>query len=156
VERELRAPRSSGSAGDQPYLGFLTGWFMVVAYILGRSPRSFARAIDSRRVWLRQYQSLGVGRHQQHRRRHLLVIAVVGIASPRVPGHRLDQYLILIRLSIWGLIAVINHHPGTFPITSGWFSPTGIGGKGSAVVKLPYRHVRLYGAGTAPCTSMRK
>jgi amino acid transporter len=30
-------------------------------------------------------------------------------------------------------VAVINHHPGTFPITKGWFSLSGIDGRGSAV-----------------------
>jgi amino acid transporter len=31
---------------------------------------------------------------------------------------------------------VLTHHPGTFPITKGWFSLTGIGGKGSLVAGL--------------------
>src|SRR2546421_206266 len=55
----------------------------------------------------------------------MLVIAVVGIritARTQV-GIALVEYLILIGISIWGLVAVLNHHPGTFPITKGWFSP---------------------------------
>ena len=31
---------------------------------------------------------------------------------------------------------VLSHHPGTFPITRGWFSLTGIGGKGSLAAGL--------------------
>jgi amino acid transporter len=45
----------------------------------------------------------------------------------------LVEYLILIGLSIWGLVAVLGHHPGTFPMTRGWWSLSGIDGKGSAV-----------------------
>jgi amino acid transporter len=65
----------------------------------------------------------------------LLVIAVVGIritARTQV-GMALVEYLILIGLAIWGLVAVLGHHPGTFPLTRGWLSLSGIGGKGSAV-----------------------
>jgi amino acid transporter len=45
----------------------------------------------------------------------------------------LVEYLILIGLAIAGLFAVLAHHHGTYPITRGWFSLSGIGGKGSAV-----------------------
>jgi amino acid transporter len=45
----------------------------------------------------------------------------------------LVEYVILIGLSIWGLIAVLNHHPGTYPITRDWFSFSGVDGKGSAL-----------------------
>jgi len=32
---------------------------------------------------------------------------------------------------VWGLILVLRHAPGTFPVTSGWLGVTGIGGRGS-------------------------
>jgi amino acid transporter len=35
-----------------------------------------------------------------------------------------------------GLIAVLHHHPGTFPITKSWFSISGIGGRGSLSLGL--------------------
>jgi amino acid transporter len=41
--------------------------------------------------------------------------------------------LILIGLAIAGLFFVLGHHHGSFPITRGWFSLSGIDGKGSAV-----------------------
>src|SRR5262249_23815441 len=119
-----------------PYLGFLTGWFMVVAYIIGTGAEIlllgpsilavFCSASTNPLAWVALGSALGA---------FLRVFAVVRIriaARTRV-GIALIEYLILIGLSIWGLLVVINHHPGTFPITSGWFSPTGIGGKGSAV-----------------------
>jgi amino acid transporter len=65
----------------------------------------------------------------------MLVVAIIGIrftAQTQV-GLALVEYLILIGLAIAGLLAVLGHHPGTFPITSGWFSLNGIDGKGNAV-----------------------
>jgi amino acid transporter len=43
------------------------------------------------------------------------------------------EYAILVGVSVWGLVAVLSHHVGTFHITSGWFSLSGIGGKGDIV-----------------------
>jgi amino acid transporter len=39
--------------------------------------------------------------------------------------------VILVGFAIAGLILVLGHHHGTFPITKGWFSVSGIGGHGS-------------------------
>jgi amino acid transporter len=41
------------------------------------------------------------------------------------------EYTILIGIAAAGLAAVLHHHHGTFPITRGWFSLSGIGGHGS-------------------------
>ena len=63
----------------------------------------------------------------------MLVIAVVGIritARTQV-GMALVEYLILVGLAIAGLMFVLSHHPGTVAITNGWFSLSGIGGKGA-------------------------
>src|ERR1700749_2519395 len=65
----------------------------------------------------------------------LLAIAVAGIrltARTQV-GIAIGEYTILLGFAIFGLISVLNHKHGTFPITSGWFSLHGIGGKGSPV-----------------------
>jgi amino acid transporter len=43
----------------------------------------------------------------------------------------LIEYVILVGFAITGLVLVLSHHHGTFPITSGWFKVSGIGGKGS-------------------------
>jgi amino acid transporter len=119
-----------------PYLGFLTGWLMVAAYIIGTvaeilllGPSVLAVfGSGSTNKWAFIAIGTGVGVV-------MLVIAVVGIritARTQV-GMAAVEYLILVGLAIWGLVAVLSHHPGTFPITKGWFSLTGIGGKGSAV-----------------------
>jgi amino acid transporter len=63
----------------------------------------------------------------------MLVIAIVGIrltARTQV-SMALVEYTILLGFAIVGLVAVISHRHGTFPITKGWFSLSGIGGKGS-------------------------
>ena len=119
-----------------PYLGFLTGWFMVVAYIIGTVAEIlllgpsvlavFGSTSTSTWAWIGIGTAVGVV---------MLVIAIVGIritARAQV-GMALIEYLILIGLSIAGLIFVLTHHAGTLPITRGWFSVSGIDGKGSAV-----------------------
>jgi amino acid transporter len=65
----------------------------------------------------------------------MLIVAVIGIkitARTQV-GMAAVEYAILIGFAIAGLVAVLSHHHGTLPVTSGWFSLTGIDGKGSVV-----------------------
>jgi amino acid transporter len=119
-----------------PYLGFLTGWLMIAAYIiatvsgvevLGPSVISvFSSSSGSK--WSDIAIATGVVLV-------MLVIAVVGIkitARTQV-GMAIIEYAILIGFGAWGLVAVLGHHAGTFPITRGWFSLTGIHGQGSLV-----------------------
>jgi amino acid transporter len=119
-----------------PYLGFLTGWLMVVAYIIGTVAEIlllgpsvlavFGNSSTDPWAWIAIGTIVGVV---------MLVISIVGIritARAQV-GMALVEYLILIGLAIAGLFAVLAHHHGTYPITRGWFSLSGIGGKGSAV-----------------------
>jgi amino acid transporter len=118
-----------------PYLGFLTGWLMIAAYIigtvaevllLGPSVLAVFGASTSTAANVTIGVAVGV---------IMLIIAVVGIritARTQV-GMAAVEYLILIGLAIAGLAFVLSHHPGTVAISAGWFSPNGIGGKGSAV-----------------------
>jgi len=119
-----------------PYLGFLTGWLMIVAYIIGTVAEIlllgpsvlavFGSTSTDTWAWIAIGSAVGVV---------MLIIAVVGIKiTARVQvSMALVEYLILVGMAIWGLVAVLNHHPGTFPITKGWFSLSGIDGKGDAV-----------------------
>jgi amino acid transporter len=117
-----------------PYLGFIVGWLMIMGGIIGTvsttvvlGPSVLAvfgstssaippnMAIDTAVV-------LG-----------MLVIAVIGIritARTQV-GMGLVEYTILLGFAVVGLVAVIGHHHGTFPISRGWLSLSGIGGRGS-------------------------
>src|SRR5260370_20515557 len=68
----------------------------------------------------------------------MLVIAVVGsrITARTQVGMAVVEYAILIGFAVVGLVAVLRHHHGTFPVSRGWFSLSGIGGHGSAVAGL--------------------
>jgi amino acid transporter len=117
-----------------PYLGFMTGWLMIAAYITGAvsgvevlGPSVLAVfGVTAGNNWA--YIGIAVGVTLI-----MLVIAVAGIrltARTQV-GMAAVEYAILIGLAIAGLVLVLGHHHGTFPITRDWFSLTGIGGHGS-------------------------
>src|SRR6204780_2864874 len=63
----------------------------------------------------------------------MVVIAIVGIRiTARIQvGLGLIEYVILVGFAITGLVLVLSHHHGTFPIPKGGFTVSGIGGKGS-------------------------
>src|SRR6267154_698885 len=114
-----------------PYLGFLTGWLMIAAYIIGTvaevlllGPSVLAVfGSTSTNTWA--YVGIGVAVGLI-----MLVIAVVGIKiTARVQvSMALVEYLILIGLAIAGLVWVLGHHPGSVPVTKGWFSLSGVNG----------------------------
>ena len=119
-----------------PYLGYLTGWLMVVAYIIGTVAEIlllgpsvlavFGSTSTSNWAWIAIGTVVGVV---------MLTVAIAGIrftARTQV-GMAVVEYAILIGFAIWGLVAVLSHHHGTFGVTHGWFSLSGIDGKGSAV-----------------------
>ncbi len=116
-----------------PYLGFMTGWLMVTGYIIGAvagvevlGPSVLAIFNSSGGAWSDIVIATGLSLV-------MLVITIVGIritARTQV-GMAAIEYTILIGIAIWGLVAVLQHHPGTFPITKQWFTLSGIGGKGS-------------------------
>ena len=117
-----------------PYLGFITGWLMIAGSLFGAiagvvvlAPSVLAIFGDSAlSTWPNIFISSAVIVV-------LLVIAVVGIrltARTQV-GMGLVEYLILIGFSVAGLVVVLGHHHGTFPITRQWLNLSGIGGKGS-------------------------
>src|ERR1039457_4822486 len=119
-----------------PYLGFLTGWLMIAAYIIGTVAEvlllgpSVLAVFGSSSTSTWQYIAIGAAVGII-----MLIIAVVGIkitARAQVTMAAVE-YLILIGLAIAGLVFVLSHHPGTVPITRGWLSVSGINGKGSAV-----------------------
>jgi amino acid transporter len=119
-----------------PYLGFLTGWLMIAGYVVGTlsgvevlGPSVLAVFGDSAtNTWANVGIATAVGLV-------MLVIAVVGI---RITARTqvvmaIVEYAILVGISVWGLVAVLSHHAGTYHVTSGWFSVSGIGGKGDVV-----------------------
>ena len=111
-----------------PYLGFLTGWLMVAAYIIGTVAEVLLLGSSSTNTTA--YVLIGVIMVLI-----MLVIAVVGIRiTARVQvSMAAVEYLILIGLAIAGLIYVAAGHRGVVHFSTAWLSPSGIGGKGSAV-----------------------
>jgi amino acid transporter len=119
-----------------PYLGFLTGWLMIAGYVLGTLSgvevlgpsvlAVFGASSDS--TWANVGIATAVGVI-------MTLIAVVGIritARAQVIMAAVE-YTILVGMSIWGLVYVLSHHPGTVHVTSGWFSLSGVGGKGDVI-----------------------
>src|ERR1039457_2827321 len=117
-----------------PYLGFMTGWLMIAASLIAAvsgvvvlAPSVLAIAgVNAVSTWPNIFISTAV----------IVVLLVIAVAGIRLTARTqvamgLIEYVILIGFSIWGLLAVLHHHAGTFPITKGWFSLSGLGGKGS-------------------------
>jgi len=119
-----------------PYLGFLTGWLMIAGFavgtlsgveVLGPSVLAVFGA-SATNTWANVGIATGVTLM-------MLVIAVIGIritARTQV-AMAVVEYTILVGMSIWGLCYVLGHHAHSYPVTSGWFSLSGIGGKGDVV-----------------------
>jgi amino acid transporter len=131
-----------------PYLGFLTGWLMIAAYIIGTVAEIlllgpsvlavFGSTSTNTWAWIGIGTAVGVV---------MLVIAVVGIritARTQV-SMAVVEYVILIGFAVAGLIAVLGHHSGTFPITKGWFNVSGIAGRGGSAVAGFLVAVFIYG-----------
>ena len=117
-----------------PYLGFMTGWLMIAASLIAAvsgvvvlAPSVLAIAgVNAVSTWPNIFISTAV----------IVVLLVIAVAGIRLTARTqvamgLIEYAILVGFSVWGLVVVLGHHPGTFPITKGWFSLSGIGGKGS-------------------------
>ena len=114
-----------------PYLGFITGWLMIVTYIVGTVAGTIAlgpsilavTGAASADTWVSIVIGIAVILV-------MLVLAVIGIRiSARAQvGMAVIEYLILLGIAVAGLVLVLSHHPGTYPITSGWFSISGVGG----------------------------
>jgi amino acid transporter len=117
-----------------PYVGFLVGWLMIMAGIIGTISTTVVLGPSVLAVFgstttaippnLAIDTAVILG---------MLVIAIIGIritARTQV-GMALIEYTILIGFAVVGLIAVIGHRHGTFHVTKDWFSLSGIGGHGS-------------------------
>jgi amino acid transporter len=117
-----------------PYIGFIVGWLMIMGGIIGTVSTTVVLGPSVLAVFGSSSSAIPpnlaidtaviLG---------MLVIAIIGIritARTQV-GMGLVEYAILIGFGIFGLVAVLSHRHGTFPISKGWFSLSGIGGRGS-------------------------
>jgi amino acid transporter len=117
-----------------PYLGFIVGWLMLAGCLIGTisvvvvlSPAVLAIfGASATSTWPNILISTVVTIA-------MLAVAVVGIritARTQV-GLAVIEYAVLLGISVWGLFYVLGHHHGSFPITKGWLSLSGINGRGS-------------------------
>src|SRR5713226_4633636 len=113
-----------------PYLGFMTGWLMLAGYVVGTisvvvvlAPAVLAVfAATATTAW----PNIGISTAL------IIVMLAIAVAGIRITARTqvamaVVEYTVLVGVSIWGLVFVLSHHAGTFPITSGWFSLSGIG-----------------------------
>ena len=117
-----------------PYLGFLTGWLMIMGGIIGTVSTTVVLGPSVLAVF--GSASTAIAPNLVIDTVVVVVMLVIAIVGIRITartqvGMGIVEYAILIGFAIVGLIAVISHRHGTFPISSGWFSVSGINGKGS-------------------------
>jgi amino acid transporter len=125
-----------------PYLGFMTGWLMITGYVIGAvagveviGPSVLAVFTSSASGSGSTWADIGIATGLSA---VMLVIAVAGIkvtARTQVTMAAVE-YMILIGFAVAGLALVLGHHPGTVPVTAGWFTLTGAGGHGSLAAGL--------------------
>jgi amino acid transporter len=122
-----------------PYLGFLVGWMMLAGCLVGTisvvvvlSPAVLAVfGASATSTWPNIFISTAVIII-------MLIIAVVGIkltARTQV-AIAVIEYVILLGFATVAFIWVVGHHHGTYPITKGWLSLSGINGKGDLAAGL--------------------
>jgi amino acid transporter len=122
-----------------PYLGFIVGWMMLAGCLTGTisvvvvlSPAVLAVfGASAASAWPNILLSTGV----------IVVMATIAVIGIRLTartqvGMAVIEYAILIGFSIWALLHVLGHHHGTYPITKGWLSLSGINGKGNLAAGL--------------------
>jgi amino acid transporter len=117
-----------------PYLGFIVGWLMLAGCLAGTisvvvvlSPAVLAVfGASAVSTWPNILISTAV----------ILVMATIAVVGIRITAKTqvvmaAIEYAILIAFAVWALVFVLQHHAGTYPITRGWLSLSGINGKGN-------------------------
>lgn len=122
-----------------PYLGFLTGWLILAANLVGNVAAVVVLAPSVLAIFgdkaTSRWPNIAIATVA------MVVIIAVVVAGIR-PTARVQvamaavEYVILIGFAIAGFVAVLGHHSGTYPITGSWFTLHGIGGKGNLAAGL--------------------
>jgi amino acid transporter len=122
-----------------PLLGFLTGWLMIAAYVTGAV--SGVEVLGPSVLAVAGASTAGTGADIAIATAVTLIMLVIAVVGIRITARTqvtmaVAEYAILIGFAVAGLLAVLHHHPGTFGVSVGWLSPTGIGGRGSITAGL--------------------
>jgi amino acid transporter len=116
-----------------PYLGWLTGWVMIAAYVtgavsgvevIGPSVLAVTGRTGGAPADLAIATVITVA---------MLLIAIAGIrltARTQV-AMAAAEYAILAAFAVAGLVLVLRHAPGIYPVTTGWLTLSGVGGRAS-------------------------
>jgi len=117
-----------------PYLGFLTGWLMIMGSVIGTA--STAVVLGPSVLAVFGSRSAAIPPNLVIDTTVILGMLVIAVAGIRITARTqvslaVVEYGILIGFAIAGLVAVLSHRPGTFPVTGDWLSLSGIGGRGS-------------------------
>jgi amino acid transporter len=117
-----------------PYLGWLTGWLMIMANLIGNVAAVTVLAPSVLAV---------AGQNQNARWPNIIIDTVIGVLmiGVAVVGIKLSartqivlaivEYGIVIALAVAATFFWARHSAGSYPPSAGWLSLKGIGGKGS-------------------------
>jgi amino acid transporter len=117
-----------------PYLGWMTGWLMITANLIGNVAAVTVLAPSVLAV---------AGQNQNARWPNIIIDTAVGVLmiAIAVVGIKLSartqivlaavEYGIIIALAVAATVFWAGHSAGSYPPSVGWLSLTGIGGKGS-------------------------
>ena len=117
-----------------PYLGFIVGWLMLAGCLVGTisvvvvlSPAVLAVfGASAVSTWPNILISTAV----------IMIMATIAVVGIRITAKTqvamaVIENAILIGFALWALAEVLSHHSGTYPVTRGWLSLSGINGKGN-------------------------
>lgn len=122
-----------------PHLGFLTGWLILAANLVGNVAAVVVLAPSVLAIFganaSSKWPNIAIATG-------LMVIIIAVVVAGIRPTARVQvamaavEYVILVGFAIAGFVAVLGHHAGTYPLTRSWFSLNGIGGKGDLAAGL--------------------
>ncbi len=122
------------SRSISPYLGWLTGWLMIMANLIGNVAAVTVLAPSVLAV---------AGQNQNARWPNIVIDTVAGVLmiAIAVVGIKLSartqivlavvEYGIVIALAVAATVFWAGHSAGSYPPSAGWLALAGIGGKGS-------------------------
>jgi amino acid transporter len=117
-----------------PYLGFLTGWLMIIGSIVGTIGPVVVLGPSVLAIF--GANATSTGPNIVIDTAVVLVMLLIAVAGIRLTartqvGLGAVEYAILIVFALAGLAYVLRHHHGTVAVTRAWLSPAGIGDRGS-------------------------
>ncbi len=135
MERQYRRVLQWVGRAINPYLGFLTGWLMIAAYVIATV--SGVEVLGPTVLAVFGKNSTGTGANLAIGTAVGVIMLVIAVAGIKLTARTqvamaFIEYSLLIAVAVAGLVTVLARRHGTVPFTLGWLSPSGVGGVGSA------------------------